>query len=228
MALTCTKISNIFRDLSTIARCLLLALGSGFTCITCAYVICVGVIIAGPAAADEVTRAERWFNEIKSIKADFVQVSSDGTSAEGSLLFRRPSQMKITYSNEEGGTGLQLITSKIWLHVDRPDEKLLTSYPLSETPLSLILAAKVSLRPDGYETRIKPSSGGVVQILVAKEDGEGAGQLILEFTEKPFQFRRWIVVDAVGMQTSVTLFNIVFDTPIPNLAFTLPTYSADN
>jgi outer membrane lipoprotein-sorting protein len=188
----------------------------------------VGVIIAGPAAADEVTRAERWFNEIKSIKADFVQVSSDGTSAEGSLLFRRPSQMKITYSTEEGGTGLQLITSKIWLHVDRPDEKLLTSYPLSETPLSLILAAKVSLRPDGYETRIKPSSGGVVQILVAKEDGEGAGQLILEFTEKPFQFRRWIVVDAVGMQTSVTLFNIVFDTPIPNLAFTLPTYSADN
>ena len=50
-----------------------------------------------------------------------------------------------------------------------------------------------------------------MQILVAKEEGEGAGQLILEFTEKPFQLRRWIVVDAVGMQTSVTLFNIAFN-----------------
>ena len=179
-----------------------------------------GFFFAGSAAADEVTRAEAWFNKIKSIEADFVQVASDGTSAKGKLLFRRPSQMKITYRNENGGQGLQLITSKIWLHVDRPDEKLLTSYPLSETPLSLILAQKVSLRPDGYETRIKSSSAGVVQIMVAKE--EGAGELTLEFTEKPFQFRRWIVVDAAGIKTSVTLYNLAFDTPIPNVAFKLP------
>ena len=103
----------------------------------------MGVIFAGSAAAaDEVTRAEAWFNKIKSIKADFVQVASDGTSAEGKLLFRRPSQMKIAFGIEDGGKGLQLITSKIWLHVDRPDEKQVVSYPLSETPLSLILAPK--------------------------------------------------------------------------------------
>ena len=228
MALISTKHENVFGKQSTITQFFTLALGCGFIRFTCACVICVGVIFARPASADEVTRAESWFNKIKSIKADFVQVASDGTSAEGSLLFRRPSQIKITYRTKEGGKGLQLITSKIWLHVDQPDEKLLTSYPLSETPLSLILAAKVSLRPDGYETRIKPSSAGVVQILIAKEEGEGAGQLILEFTEKPFQFRRWIVVDSVGLQTSVTLLNIVFDTPIPNVAFSLPTYSGDN
>ena len=96
------------------------------------------------------------------------------------------------------------------------------------TPLSLILAPKVSLRPDGYETQIKSSSAGVVQILVAKEEGEGAGHLTLEFSEKPFQFRRWIVVDAAGIQTSVTLYNLAFDTPIPNVAFKLPSYPADN
>ena len=195
----------------------------------CVCVICVWVILAwSTASADEVKRAEVWFNKIKSIKADFVQVASDGTSAEGKLLFRRPSQMKITYQKDDGGKGLQLITSKVWLHVDRPDEKLLASYPLSETPLSLILAAKVSLRPDGYETRIKPSSAGVVQILVGKEDGAGAGQLTLEFSENPFQFRRWIVVDGAGIETSVTLFNLVLDTPIPNASFILPSYSTDN
>ena len=229
MAHAIAKHDYVIGKLSTTAGRFTLALDCGFVHVTRACVICVGVIFVwSAAAADEVTRAEEWFNKIKSIKADFVQVASDGTSAKGKLLFRRPSQMKITYRNENGGQGLQLITSKIWLHVDRPDEKLLTSYPLSETPLSLILAQKVSLRPDGYETRIKPSSAGVVQILVAKEEGEGAGQLILEFTEKPFQFRRWIVVDAVGMQTSVTLFNIAFDTPIPNAAFRLPSYPADN
>ena len=229
MAQVIAKHDHVFGKLSAIAQCCKLTLGCDFFRVTCACVIWVWVILAGSTAnADEVTRAESWFNKIKSIKADFVQVASDGTSAEGKLLFRRPSQMKITYQKDDGGKGLQLITSKVWLHVDRPDEKLLTSYPLSETPLSLILAAKVSLRPDGYETRIKPSSAGVVQILVGKEDGAGAGQLTLEFSENPFQFRRWIVVDGAGIETSVTLFNLVLDTPIPNASFILPSYSTDN
>ena len=229
MAHAIAKHDYVRGKLSTIVGFFTLTLGFGFVGVIPTCVICVSLMFAGsPADADEVKRAEAWFNKIKSIEADFVQVASDGTSAEGKLLFRRPFQMKITYQNEDGGKGLQLITSKIWLHVDQPDEKRLTSYPLSETPLSLILAAKVSLRPDGYETRIEPSSAGVVQILVAKEEGEGAGHLTLEFSEKPFQFRRWIVVDAAGIQTSVTLFNPAFDTAIPNVAFKLPSYSADN
>ena len=176
-------------------------------------------------ASDDVTRAETWFNKIRTISADFVQVASDGTSAEGKLAFRRPSRMKITYGK---GDELQLITSSVWLHVDRPDERLLTSYPISETPLSLILAEKVSLRPDGYETRVFPTSAGIVRIQIGKDDGEGAGRLTLEFSEKPFQFRRWIILDAAGIETSVTLQNIVFDQPIANEAFKIPDYSAEN
>ena len=176
-------------------------------------------------ANDDVTRAETWFNKIRTISADFVQVASDGTSAEGKLAFRRPSSMKITYGK---GDELQLITSSVWLHVDRPDERLLTSYPISETPLSLILADKVSLRLDGYETRVLPSIAGIVRIQIGKDDGEGAGRLTLEFSEKPFQFRRWIILDAAGIETSVTLQNIVFDQPIANEAFKIPDYSAEN
>jgi len=176
-------------------------------------------------ANDDVTRAETWFNKIRTISANFVQVASDGTSADGKLAFRRPSRMKITYGK---GDELQLITSSVWLHVDRPDERLLTSYPISETPLSLILADKVSLRPDGYETRILSTISGIVRIQIGKDDGEGAGRLTLEFSEKPFQFRRWIVLDAAGIETSVTLQNIVYDQPIANEVFRLPEYSDGN
>ena len=176
-------------------------------------------------ANDDVMRAETWFNKIKTISADFVQVASDGTSAEGRLAFRRPSRMKIIYGK---GDELQMITSSVWLHVDRPDERLLTSYPISETPLSLILADKVSLRLDGYETRVLPSIAGIVRIQIGKDDGEGAGRLTLEFSEKPFQFRRWIILDAAGIETSVTLQNIVFDQPIANVTFKIPDYSAKN
>ena len=183
------------------------------------------LVLTPSMASDDVTRAETWFNSIRTISADFVQVASDGTRAEGKLAFRRPSRMKITYGK---GDELQLITSSVWLHVDRPDERLLTSYPISETPLSLILAEKVSLRLDGYETRILPTIAGIVRIQIGKDDGEGAGHLTLEFSEKPFQFRRWIVLDAAGIETSVTLQNIVYDQPIANEVFRLPEYSDGN
>jgi outer membrane lipoprotein-sorting protein len=229
MGCTIAKYRFFLRKSLLAAQRLLAVLCCNFANVAFAGFINVSVIFAMPAAAEEeVARAEAWFNKIKSIKADFVQVASDGTSAEGKLSFRRPSQMKITYQNEDGSKGLQLITSKIWVHVDRPDEKLVTSYPLSETPLSLILAAKVSLQPVGYETRIIPSSNGIVQILIVKEEGEGAGQLTLEFSEKPFQLRRWTIVDAAGIKTSVTLYNLAFDAPIPNKIFKIPNYLSEN
>ena len=209
-----TKFNFVSVRKTSLSRlCWLVALWVGLT-------FSIGVWPAA-AALDYVAQAELWFNKIETISANFTQVASDGTSAEGKLLFRRPSRMKITYGD---GGDLQLITSKIWLHVDRPNEKLLTSYPLSETPLSLILAPKVLLRLDGYETRVMPSSSGIVQIMIARDEGEAAGELILEFSEKPFQFRRWTIVDAVGVETSVTLQNLVFDKPIPNAAFALPNY----
>ena len=184
------------------------------------------MLVSMPSMAnDDVMRAETWFNKIRTISADFVQVASDGTSTEGKLAFRRPSSMKITYGE---GDELQLITSSVWLHVDRPDERLLTSYPISETPLSLILADKVSLRIDGYETLVLPAVAGIVRIQIAKDDGEGAGRLTLEFSEKPFQFRRWIVLDVAGIETSVTLQNITYDQPIANEVFRLPEYSDGN
>ena len=184
------------------------------------------MLVSMPSMAnDDLMRAEAWFNKIRTISADFVQVASDGTTAEGKLAFSRPSRMKITYGK---GDELQLITSSVWLHVDRPDERLLTSYPISETPLSLILADKVLLRPDGYETRVLPTSAGIVRIQIGKYDGEGAGRLTLEFSKKPFQFRRWIVLDVAGIETSVTLQNIVYDQPIANEAFRLPEYFDGN
>ena len=191
------------------------------------FLVSLPIILASmPSMADDdVMRAETWFNKIRTISADFVQIASDGTSAEGKLAFHRPSRMKITYGK---GDELQLITSSIWLHVDRPDERLLTSYPISETPLSLILADKVSLRLDRYETRILPSIAGIVRIQIGKDDGEGAGRLTLEFSEKPFQFRRWLVLDAAGIETSVTLQNIIYDQPIANEVFRLPEYSDGN
>ena len=173
------------------------------------------------AGADIVQKAESWFANVKTMRADFTQIASDGSAAEGKIVMRRPSRLKITY---EGAPALNLIATPVWLHVDQPVERRVTSYPISETPLSLILADPVSLRPAGYETIVTERSGGIMQIAINKERGEGAGRLTLEFTASPFQLRRWIVEDVAGIQTSVTLQNMAFGLPVGNAEFSLPNY----
>ena len=173
------------------------------------------------AGADIVKQAESWFANVTTMRADFTQIASDGSAAEGKIVMRRPSRLKITY---DGVPALNLITTPVWLHVDQPDERRVTSYPISETPLSLILADPVSLRPAGYEAIVTERAGGITQIAVHKDSGEGAGRLTLEFTASPFQLRRWIVEDVAGIQTSVTLQNMAFGLPVENAEFSLPNY----
>ena len=173
------------------------------------------------AGADIIQQAESWFANVTTMHADFTQIASDGSSAEGKIVMQRPSRLKISY---KGAPSLILITTPVWLHVDQPDERRVTSYPISETPLSLILSDPVSLRPTGYQTITTERAGGITQIVIHKDSGEGAGRLTLEFTASPFQLRRWIVEDVAGIQTSVTLQNMTFGLPVENAEFNLPNY----
>ena len=186
-----------------------------------AFILLVLIGDSPAVKADVVHQAEDWFANITTMRADFTQIASDGSVAEGRITMLRPSRLKIIYA---GVPALNLITTSVWLHVDQPDERRVTSYPISETPLSLILTDPISLRPDGFETTVTSRVGGITQIVINKDSGEGAGRLTLEFTDRPFQLRRWIVEDTVGIKTSLTLQNMVFGLPVENAEFSLPNY----
>ena len=177
--------------------------------------------LPGMARADVVSEAEDWFNGISTMQADFIQVASDGTTASGVIHLRRPHQMKIVYDLEEP---LILLTTRIWIHVDRPNDKTVTSYPISETPLSLLLKKDVRLRSDEFTTSINVQNG-IVRVMLAKETGEAAGELTLEFTEKPFVLRKWTIRDAADVTTTVTLQNMRFGHQYENKMFARPDYT---
>ena len=177
--------------------------------------------LPGMARADVVSEAEDWFNGISTMQADFIQVASDGTTASGVIHLRRPHQMKIVYDLEEP---LILLTTRIWIHVDRPNDKTVTSYPISETPLSLMLKKDVRLRSDEFTTSSNVQNG-IVRVMLAKETGEAAGELTLEFTEKPFVLRKWTIRDAADVTTTVTLQNMRFGHQYENKMFARPDYT---
>ena len=176
------------------------------------------------ASSDPVSRAEAWFDDISTMRADFIQVASDGTTATGQLHLRRPHRMKVIYDLEEP---LILLTTPVWLHVDRPDDKTVTSYPISETPLSLILQEKVLLRSQEFTTTHLVRDG-ITRITLKRDVGEAAGELTLEFTNQPFVLRRWMIRDAADVATTVTLQNMRFGHRYENKFFAKSDYPLPN
>ncbi|MGC6453751.1 MAG: LolA family protein [Candidatus Puniceispirillaceae bacterium] len=186
--------------------------------------VLMGLVSAAAAAVDPVGAAEAWFDSITTMKADFTQVASDGSAATGELHLRRPHRMKIIYDLDEP---LILLTTPVWLHVDRPEEKRVTSYPIRETPLSLILQDQVKLRSPDFTTR-HTVRNGITTIILTKETGEGAGELTLEFTNEPFELRRWSIRDSADVTTTVTLQNMRFGHSYENRFFAKSQYPLAN
>ena len=169
----------------------------------------------------QVYRGEKSYNGVAIVSR---MPLSDGTTATGELHLRRPHQMKIIYDIDEP---LILLTTPVWLHVDRPDDKRVTSYPISETPLSLILQEQVELRSDEFNTSHSVRNG-ITRIVLTKDTGEGAGRLTLEFTNKPFVLRKWSIRDAADVTTTVTLQNMKFGHSYENKFFAKTIYLDEN
>ena len=185
-----------------------------------AIVLLAQVLGMRPAAADDIAKAENWFNNISTYQADFTQVSSDGSHAKGKFSLRRPYRSRFDFDDP---VPITLITTKVWLHVDDAERREVQSYPVSETPLRVILAEKINLRLPDVKTTTS-NKDGVVTITMLQEDGEAAGRISLEFDEKPFQLRRWVVTDANGITTSVFLTNPIKGLDLPVKMFVPTNY----
>jgi len=177
-----------------------------------------------PAAADSIQKAEAWFNRLTTFQASFTQVSSDGSSAKGTFLLRRPYRSRFDYDEP---VPITLITTKTWLHVDDADRREVVCYPVSETPLRLILTETVNLRRSDVKTTTS-SKDGITSVTIEQDEGEAAGRIVFEFDDQPFELRRWVITDANGITTSVFLSNPVKGVDLPPSLFVPTNYPDQN
>ena len=167
-----------------------------------------------------IIRAEKSIKNISTLQAEFTQISSDGSYAIGKLYFRRPFQMRLEYNVEKP---FNLITTRNLLIVDEPENKQITNYPLSETPLAFLLEEDFSLTANEFLTQ-SMIHNGLAEISLRKETGDRAGELILLFEPNQMNLRGWKIIDAMGVETKVTLQNEIYGGDLPNKLFGRPIY----
>ena len=167
-----------------------------------------------------IARAEQAITELTTLQAKFIQISSDGTIGEGQVYFRRPFQLRLDYTNPET---LSIVTSRIWVYIDDKIAQTVEAYPVSETPFAPLLEQTVSFRSEQVKTSARLENG-IASVQLEKDTGEGAGRLTLEFDTGAWQLRRWVITDALGVTTTVTLQNPVYGGSLSNRLFGVPFY----
>lgn len=177
-----------------------------------------------PARADKLSlnAISAYLNGIQTAKSDFTQVNDDGSLSTGTLYIKRPGRLRFDYNPPEellvmaGGGQVGIFDGK-------SNVKKAERYPLSQTPLNLILEAKVDLAR--RDMVVGHDFDGTATTVVAQDPAHPEyGSIALKFTSDPVELRQWIVTDGQGARTTVilgrleaveafpsTLFNITYE-----------------
>ena len=156
------------------------------------------------SAADrkDLSRIQDYMNRITTLQSTFLQASSNGGYAEGTLYLSRPGKMRIEY---DPPAQFLIVADGTWLIYNDKELEQMTHLPLGSTPAAIIVDEKMSLFGDDPKvTRIERGPGVIAVTLVSNDD---EGSITLVFGDRPLVLKKWIVIDAQGVRTSVSLLS---------------------
>ena len=157
-----------------------------------------------------VERALGYLNRISTLRARFVQVSSNGAYAEGQVLLDRPGKMRFDY--DPPVPALLIANGISLLYYDR-ELKEASFLPLWETPLWFLIREEVRLSDDMRVEQVVQARGAL-RVTLRDAGNPDIGEVTLVFEDQPLALRKWQVVDAQGVLTEVSLINPEFGVEI--------------
>lgn len=157
-----------------------------------------------------VTEAEQYLNGVRTLQSAFIQVAPNGRQIGGTFSLSRPGRMRLEY--EPPVKDFVIADGTIVTYWDGEMEQQ-SSAPIGSTLAAFILRPDIRLSGDVTVTGVFRTPGAVEVTLLETKD-PGKGTLTLVFEDKPFQLRKWRVVDAQGLTTEVALLN-----PKPGVQF---------
>ena len=174
--------------------------------------------LSAGAAPLPLSALSAYLNSLSTVQASFTQDNADGTQSSGTLIIQRPGRMRLEYAKPDktlvivGGGTVAIFDAKS----NQPPEQ----YPLSRTPLNLILARNIDLSATKMvvgEQEIK----GLTHVLAQDPKHPDYGTIELIFTPDPIALAGWIVTDQMGSETTVHLGKITPIAPPPAADFSV-------
>ena len=151
-----------------------------------------------------IERINTYLNEIKTLRADFLQVATNGEIASGKLYMSRPGKIRFEYTPPS--PILILSDGTFLIYIDKHLEGM-THFFLSNSPISFLVKKSVRITDD-TEIISFSQKANIIRIKLAKLNQIDNGTITLNFTNQPFDLRKWVVTDPQGVETTVILSNM--------------------
>ena len=165
----------------------------------------------------DLARIEAYMNAIDTVRARFLQVSSDGGVSEGNLYIDRPGNMRIDY---DAPVPVVVVANGSWLiYVDTKLNQV-THIPLASTPAGILLNKDVRLSGDITVTAFSRQADALRVTLVRTKDPTD-GSMTLVFSDRPMILRKGSVIDSQGIETTVSLLDTHFGEALKRSLFEL-------
>lgn len=163
----------------------------------------------------ETAKIENYLDTLKTAQARFVQTTHDGTQLVGTFYLERPGKLRFQYDPPIEDF---VVADGFFIYFYDAELGEQTNAPIGQTLADFLLRADIKLSDDVTVENIK-RGGGYLQVEMTQTADEGAGSLMMAFTEEPFELKKWRVIDAQGLITEVELFYLKTDITHPSGLF---------
>jgi len=158
-----------------------------------------------PADRADLQRIETWLNtEMRSMKANFLQINDQGALARGTFYLQRPGKMRFEY---DPPTPVLMVADGTFLVYHDSMLNQTSHIPLGTTPIGFLVRDQIKLSGDLTVTAFERGAGTLRVALRQSKDWD-QGELTLVFSDKPLLLQQWTVLDPQKRTTRVSLVNI--------------------
>ena len=162
-------------------------------------------ISVSPEQEKSIDAISAYINSFKTMQGEFTQVSPKGNLSRGVFYIAKPGKMRFEYAPPNP---FLIVADGTWLTIKNRAKEKGDQFPLSQTPLRLVLGEKVDLARDtnilGFEEQ-----NGLTSVTLEDKDGSLGGSLTLVFDQTRQALQQWVVIDSKGRRTTVSLENVV-------------------
>jgi outer membrane lipoprotein-sorting protein len=186
----------------------------GFTCLM-AFTLATGLSAFAPtdASAQASGAAQKiadHFASVKTMMGEFVQFGPRGEQTGGKFYIYRPGKIRFNY---EEPSPMRVIADGKAVVIGNRKLKTWDLYPLSKTPLNLLLGEKIDLSTK--MVRSVKEEADLTTIVLGDRNMFGDSTITMMFDPSSYELRQWTITDAQGKDTTVMIFNVeqgvVFD-----------------
>jgi outer membrane lipoprotein-sorting protein len=149
----------------------------------------------------DLDRVSAYLNSVRTLQGDFVQIGPDGQLDQGRFYLEKPGRMRFEYRPPNP---VLIVADGRTVAVANRKLKTVNRYPLSATPLDLILADNMDLRHDNSILAIRHEPGLLI-VEARSSTNRNKPNLSLVFADPVLELRQWTIVDDQGLQTTVAL-----------------------